>query len=104
MKTYLAFCILISGTALLMGAEDGKMLYAKKCTSCHGQDAQKRALGSSKILNTLNVEEIRTALAGYKDGSYRGRYKSMKLGLARSLSEDDINALTAYIKTLEPKR
>ena len=96
------FVILISlfSTSLLIGADLGKELYTKKCASCHGKDADKKAMGTSEKINTLTLEEIKNSLIGYQDGSYSGKYKSMKRSLARKLGQEDISAVAAYIQTL----
>jgi cytochrome c553 len=76
----------------------------KKCVTCHGANGEKKALGISRELNTLNQEEIETALNGYKNGTYGGKYKKLKAGMARSLSEEDIRLLSIYIQTLKPQQ
>lgn len=102
MKIKLA--ILLTGlvsSSLLMGAEDVKTVYMKKCVTCHGVNGEKKALGLARELNTLNKEDIDTALNGYKSGTHGGKYKKLKTGLVNTLSDDDILALTAYIQTLK---
>ena len=103
MKINLAFALILTASMLLMGETDGEALYKKKCTSCHGINAQKRALNTSKVINTLKKEEITKALIGYKNGSYGGKMKGFKKGLVKSLSEDDMCAISIYIQTLRPQ-
>ena len=62
----------------------------KACTSCHGADLAKSALGKSKVVTEMTAEEITTALNGYKDGSYGGPMKMMMKGPAVGMSADDI--------------
>lgn len=104
MKIKLAILLMsLVSSSLLMGAEDVKNIYMKKCVTCHGVNGEKQALGISRELNTLNTEEIETALNGYKSGTHGGKYKKLKTGLVNSLSHEDILALTAYIQTLKPQ-
>jgi len=103
MKINLVILISLATTSLLMGAPDAKVLYDKKCASCHGANAHKKALGTSKILNTLDKQEIINAFVGYKNDTYRGRFKGLKRGLAKKLSEEDINTVATYVQTLRPQ-
>ena len=83
-----------------MAADDGATLY-KKCAGCHGVNAQKKALGKSKVINTFKSDMIVTALKGYKDGTYGGSMKGIMKGQVNSLSDDQIKALANYIPTLK---
>lgn len=93
--------ISLAGSSMLMGAEDVKSVYTKKCVTCHGINGEKKALGIARELNSLSKDEIETALKGYKNGTLGGKYKKLKKGLVNTLSEDDILALSAYIQTLK---
>ena len=81
-------------------ASEGDVLF-KKCASCHGVKAEKKALGKSAIIQGWEVDKIKEALTGYKDGSYGGAMKGLMKGQVASLSEDDIGALATYINTLK---
>ena len=83
-----------------MAADDGATLY-KKCAGCHGINAQKKALGKSKVINTFKSDMIVTALKGYKDGTYGGSMKGIMKGQVNSLNDDQIKALAKYIPTLK---
>lgn len=101
MKISLIILISLIYTSLLMGEGSAQILYEKRCAACHGLNAQKKALNSSKILNTLSEEEIISALMGYKNGTYGGKLKSVKRGLITALSENDINSIATYIQTIK---
>ncbi len=92
MKTLLA----ILGLTAILGAADGADLY-KKCAACHGQNGEKAALGKSKLVNTMNKDEIVTALKGYKDGTYGGSMKALMKGQVASYSDADIEKVAEYI-------
>lgn len=93
--------ISLASSSVLMGVEDAKSVYTKKCVTCHGINGEKKALGIARELNTLSKNEIETALKGYKNGTLGGKYKKLKKGLVNTLSKDDILALSAYIQTLK---
>ena len=93
MKTLLAILGLVS----LLGAADGAALY-KQCASCHGPQAEKSALGKSKIVKEMSNDEIVTALKGYKDGTYGGAMKALMKGKVAKLSDEEITALADFIK------
>ena len=78
----------------------GEVLYNNKCASCHGLNGQKKALNVSRALNTLSEEEIRNALNTYKNGTYEGKFKSVKRPIASKLSEGDIDTIVAYLRLL----
>ncbi len=103
MKIMVAVLMTLMGAVLLMGAEDAKSLYTKKCVTCHGINGEKKALGIARELQTLSKEDIETALNGYKDGTLGGKFKKLKKGLINTLSDEEILALSNYIQTLKPQ-
>lgn len=80
---------------------DGSKLYAK-CTACHGQKGEKKALGKSAIINTLDKETLVADLTAYKAGTLnqKGMGALMK-GQTALLSEAEINTLAEYITQLK---
>jgi cytochrome c553 len=87
--------IAVLGTTSLLAA-DGAALY-KKCAGCHGVNAEKAALGKSKIIKGWDAEKIVASLQGYKDGTYGGAMKGVMKGQVASMSEADMKALAEYI-------
>ena len=69
------------------------------CVSCHGQNFQKKALGKSKIVKNMSVEEIKTALIGYKNGTYGGSMKMIMKGQVSRISNIEATAQEVYNKT-----
>jgi len=67
------------------------------CAACHGADFEKKAMGVSKIVKDMTVEEIVTALNGYKDGSYGGNMKTLMKGQVGSFDEAKIKAIATQI-------
>jgi cytochrome c553 len=86
--------VLVETTSL-----DGKTIY-KACASCHGVNAEKSALGKSKIIKGWSESQIATALYGYKDSTYGGAMKGIMKGQVSKLSDEDIEVVSEYISTL----
>ncbi|HHD81350.1 MAG TPA: c-type cytochrome [Campylobacterales bacterium] len=63
------------------------------CAGCHGANFEKKAMGVSKVVNTLTKDEIKKALHGYKDGTYGGSMKTIMKGQATPLSDAQIEAI-----------
>ncbi len=80
---------------------DGAKLFATKCAVCHGQKAEKHALGQSKVIAGWDVAKIENALKGYKAGTYGGAMKGTMQGQASQLDDAKIKALAEYISTLK---
>jgi len=78
---------------------DGAKLF-KACSSCHGANAEKKALGKSKVIQGWSEDKTVAALKGYKDGSYGGAMKGVMKGQVSKLSDADIDALAKYIASL----
>ncbi len=74
-----------------------KDLY-NKCITCHGKQAEKKALGKSDIIANWDAAKIENALKGYKAGlrNKHGMGGVMK-GQVISLSDEEIKKLSVYI-------
>ncbi|MBU3016070.1 cytochrome C [Poseidonibacter lekithochrous] len=70
------------------------------CAACHGQKAEKKALGKSHIIAGWDVAKTTAALNGYKDGSYGGAMKAVMKGQAMRLSDEDIADLAKQIAAM----
>ena len=79
--------------------EVGAEIY-KLCSTCHGMNAEKSALGKSKIIRGWDANEVSAALNGYIDGSYGGAMKGLMKAQASKLSDEDIEIVSEYISTL----
>ena len=78
-------------------SEQGERLYKRSCATCHGKQAEKRALGESAVIRQLKADEIITALQAHKDGKIEGAGNNAK---AR-LSEQDMKDIAAFIQNLK---
>lgn len=78
----------------------GAGLYAQKCASCHGKDAKKSALNTSRPIAGWSSEKLKDALNGYKNGTFGGKMKGLMQGQSKPLSDSDIKLLSDYISIL----
>jgi cytochrome c553 len=71
-----------------------------KCKSCHGNNAEKNALGASHIIEGWDVTKIENALKGYQNGTYGGSMKNIMAAQAKGLSDEEIKKVAIYIHSL----
>lgn len=71
-----------------------------KCSGCHGQNAEKSALGKSQIIKGWDASKISHALNGYKDGTYGGAMKGLMKGQVSGLNAEDISLVAKHISGL----
>ena len=69
----------------------------KACTSCHGADWSKKALGKSKNVAAMTHAEIAHSLKGYKAGTYGGPMKGLMKGQVAKYSDADLEAFAQTI-------
>jgi cytochrome c553 len=70
------------------------------CASCHGQKAEKSALGKSQIIAGWDKQRIIDALHGYKKGTYGGVMKNIMTGQVSNKTNADIEALADLISKM----
>ena len=70
----------------------------KACTSCHGADFSKAALGKSKVVSDMSKEDIVTAMLGYKNGTYGSNMKGLMAGQVKKYSDAELTAVATVIK------
>ena len=62
------------------------------CKACHGQNFEKAALGSSKIVSEMTKKEVTEALVGYKNGTYGGSMKGVMIDKLKDYSVDELKS------------
>ena len=108
MKTIVSLVItLLVATAISGRAADAKALWAANCTPCHGASGN----GDTKMGKTLGAMDLTSAskqssftdaqaMTAIKDGVKQNGKTTMK-AFGGKLSDDDIKALVAYVRTLK---
>lgn len=81
-------------------APNASNIYAKRCASCHGMNAEKSALNASDNIAQWDAKRIEDALQGYKNGTFGGKMKGMMQAQSKSLTDEEIKLLSDYISTL----
>jgi mono/diheme cytochrome c family protein len=108
MKKILILGLAIIGMAALSAsAADAKAIYEKDCAKCHGPDGKgdtkmgKKAgakdYTDAKVQEAMKDGEMAKAI---KDGVKDGDTVKMK-GFADTLSDDEVKALVAYVRTFK---
>lgn len=97
MKTLLA----LLGLSVMLSAAEGSALF-QKCAACHGQKAEKSALGKSEVIAGWKADKTLDALKGYKAGTRntKGMGAIMK-GQMATLGDADMKSLADYIAGLK---
>ena len=80
-------------------AIDATALFAT-CGSCHGQKAEKAALGKSQVIAGWDKQRIIDSLNGYKNGTYGGVMKNIMTGQVNNKTEAEIDALADLISKM----
>ncbi|MEN8303377.1 MAG: cytochrome C [Campylobacterota bacterium] len=89
--------VIASIAALALVTSATAAVNAKACTSCHGADWSKKALGKSKNVAEMTHAEIADALKGYKAGTYGGPMKGLMKGQVAKYSDADLDAFAQTI-------
>jgi mono/diheme cytochrome c family protein len=109
MRTWLAVAGVVSmafvagSPAVSWAADDGKTVYAKKCATCHGDKGE----GKPAIAKSLKVELRPLGAPEVQAKSDADMAKSINEGAGKmkpvkGLSEDDVKAVIAHVRTLKP--
>ncbi|AEO49337.1 c-type cytochrome [Rhodospirillum rubrum] len=97
-----AFATLIASAAPALAGDDaliseGAALFSLSCRDCHGRAGEKAALGLSRPVAALSAAEITAAL----DERRRRPPRSMQDRIKSGLTDDDVEALAAYIASIK---
>ena len=108
MKTIVSLVIALLVASTISGrAADAKALWTANCTPCHGANGN----GDTKMGKTLGAADLTSAskqssftdaqaATAIKDGVKQNGKVAMK-AFGGKLSDDDIKALVAYVRTLK---
>jgi S-disulfanyl-L-cysteine oxidoreductase SoxD len=99
--------VLPDGTGLPPGsgtAADGAKIYASKCSACHGDNGVKPAPGFVPMVGPAKFDRIDTpkTVPYYKYATtlFDVTRRSMPFPMPRTLTNDEVYALTAYILSI----
>jgi cytochrome c553 len=107
-KTVATAVALMFGAVMVASAADAKDNWNKQCAKCHGPDGKGQTkMGQKLSIKNLTDPKVQSEL---KDDV---AFKSVKEGLkdkdgkilmkpAEGVSDDEIKALIAYVRTLKP--
>ena len=93
--------LLITGSAAL--ASDGAALYKAQCAKCHGDTGHAdttigKAMKVPPLVGDANIQKMSAS-----DVAARIKGNAKHPPTVKSLSDDDMNALAAYVKELAGK-
>jgi cytochrome c6 len=93
--------------ALSVCAADGKALYEKDCTKCHGADGKGdtkmgKKSGAKDYTDAKVQDELKdeAAIKAIKEG-YKDKEGKVVMKPAEGLSDEDVKALVAYMRTFK---
>lgn len=100
-KLILLFLILYSSIL----AREPQEIIDTICSTCHGFNMEKSCFGVSEIPNTLSSSYILESLTAYRAGKKSDyRMGSTMTAETITLSDDEIKALSIYVKALGKKK
>ena len=67
------------------------------CAGCHGYDGSKKALGKSEVIKGWSYEKTKSALLGYKNGTYGKAMKGVMKSQLIRINNKKIEALALHI-------
>jgi mono/diheme cytochrome c family protein len=108
MKELLILALAMMATAALSAnAADAKAIYEKDCAKCHGPDGKgDTKMGKKAGAKDYTDPKVQAAMKdgemakAVKDGVKDGDTVKMK-GFADTLSDDEVKALVAYVRTFK---
>lgn len=94
----LLFALIWAPTSWAANVQEGKKIFADKCSQCHGEDGS----GNTVIGKAVKAADLRSALAGKKTDA--DLYQQIEKGkgnmppFGSSLDKEQINDLIAYVR------
>ena len=80
-------------------AKSGKIKYTKTCQSCHGGNGENE-YGTSRAINTLNLEDFQTIMRDYGNMSYDRGQAEVMFPYTSTVTGEDISNIYEYLKKI----
>ena len=92
----------VLSTAMLMAAS-GESIYQTKCASCHGKHAEKKALGQSKVIKGMPVDDFITLTKAFATGEKMAMpiAKVVKKQFIDTYSDAEIKEVAVYVNKMK---
>ena len=92
----------VFATGLLM-AGSAESIYQTKCASCHGKNAEKKALGHSKVIQGMDVDEFVKLTKAFASGEKEAMpiAKIVKKQFIDRYSDEEIREVAEYVHNLK---
>jgi len=82
--------------------QNGKKLYTRLCSPCHGVNAEKSALTMSNIIKGWDKNKIKNRINFYKENNkISTKFQKIMKSQVKNLSKKEIEDITSYISTLK---
>ena len=80
----------------------GTTLYKQKCKGCHGQKADRKAMGKSKIIKGMSISTIEKDMYAYSSGKRKAMsyVVKMKKSFIKKYSKKELRDVARYINKL----
>jgi cytochrome c553 len=79
---------------------NGETLFKATCALCHGEKAEKKALGKSQVIAGWDKQKLINALNGYKNRTYGGVMRGVMTGQIANKTDTEIELVSEYISSL----
>ena len=98
---YIKIMLPLLSTGFLMAAS-GESIYQTKCASCHGKNAEKKALGHSNVIKGMATEDFVTLTKAFATGEKKGMpiAKIVKKQFIDTYSDEEIQKVAEYVNKL----
>ena len=98
---YIKIMLPLLSTGLLMAAS-GESIYQTKCASCHGKNAEKKALGHSNVIKGMDTKDFVSVTKAFSTGEKKGMpiAKIVKKQFIDTYSDEEIQEVAEYVNKL----
>ena len=89
-------------SASMLMAASGESIYQTKCASCHGKNAEKKALGHSNVIKGMAVDQFVTLTKAFATGEKKAMpiAKIVKKQFIDGYSDEEIESVAKYVNQL----